>query len=86
MRVTTAASLVGDLTVTNVMKFAAGKLSIGGRTLTLNGTVEGMGPKNCLTGGPGSNLTIGSTGMLGTLCLDQTAKGISNALFLHSKW
>jgi hypothetical protein len=80
LRVTMAASLSGNLTVNNVLTFAGGKLSIGNNTLTLNGTVEGMGTKNCITGSTGSNLTIGSKGMLGTVFFDQASKGTSNAL------
>lgn len=80
LRVALAASLTGNLTVNNVLTFAAGKLSIGSNTLTLNGTVEGMAAKNCLCGSPASNLTIGCKGMLGTVCFDQSVKGTSNAL------
>jgi hypothetical protein len=80
IRVASVTTLSGNLTVNNVMTFAGGKLSIGSNTLTLNGTVEGMGPKNCIIGSATSNLTIGSKGMLGTLYFDQSNRGTSNAL------
>jgi hypothetical protein len=80
IRIGSVAGLSGNLTVNNVLTFTSGKLAIGGNTLTLNGTVEGMGPKNCIIGSPVSNLTIGSKGMLGTLYFDQSTKGVSNAL------
>lgn len=80
IRIASTASLSGNLIVNNVLAFANGKLSIGNNTLTLNGTVENMSSKNCLIGNPGSNLTVGSKGSLGTLYFDQTNKGTTNAL------
>ena len=80
IRIASVASLSGNLVVKDVLTFTSGKLSIGENTLTLNGTVEGMGLKNCFIGSPNSNLTIGSKGTLGTLCFDQANKGTSNAL------
>ena len=80
VKVASYASLNGNLTVSNLLTFASGKLSIGENTLTLNGTVDGMSRQNCLTGSLASNLTIGSTGTLGTVYFDASVKGTTNAL------
>jgi hypothetical protein len=60
------------------LAFTSGKLSIGARTLTINGSTSGMSATNSLTGSASSNLSIGGTGALGTIFFDQTTPGITN--------
>ena len=66
-------TVAGTLTINN-----GGTLGIGtNNTLTLKGTVAGTGK---ITGSGSSNLTIDSTGSFGSLPMDLTTPGITNAL------
>ncbi len=69
---TNGVTLDKAFTVSGVLAFTSGKLSIGSNTLTLNGTVSGMSATNSFTGSSTSNLTIGSTSSVGTIYFDQT--------------
>jgi len=80
LNVSSDVGLAGNLVIHGALTFTNGKLNIGNNTLTLNGTVSGMSPKNCFTGGPNSNLTIGTEGTVGAIFFDQANKGVSNAL------
>jgi len=57
-------SLDGSATVASALNIAAGDLSIGSNTLTLNGTVTGAGE---ISGTTTSNISVGGTGDLGTI-------------------
>lgn len=72
-----------DLTVNGVLNLASGFLSIGARTLTLNGTTSGSGG---IRGGNTSNLVIGGSGSI-NLRMDQTTPGTTNRLanFTYNK-
>ncbi len=78
----TTFSMTGSPTITGALTFtgAANTLNVGAFTLTLNGTVSGMTAAKYITGGPTTNLTIGSSGALGTLFFDQTTVGSSNQI------
>ncbi len=77
-----AFSLSGNATINGALTFtgANNTLTIGARTLTLKGTVSGMTATNYFTGSTSSNLTIGSTGVLGTLFFNQTTVGTTNKI------
>ncbi len=62
------------------LTFITGKLSIGNRTFTLNGSVSGMSASNSITGGSTSVITIGGSGSTGTLFFDQTSDGTTNVI------
>ena len=70
-------TLSQNLAVAGALTQTAGKLSIGGFTLTLNGTYSGDAT-NSLTGSATSNLTLGAS--LGTVYFDQTTPGTTNVL------
>ncbi|HWQ80748.1 MAG TPA: lamin tail domain-containing protein [Ignavibacteria bacterium] len=72
-------NLAGTTIVTSSFNMANGELSIGNKTLTLNGTVTGNGT---ITGSLSSNLTIGGTGDLGTICFT-SGSGILNNLTIN---
>ena len=89
---TVAAGTYNSLTITNAaIKTLGGNVTVGGaftlnsstitaiaaNTLTLNGTLAGDG---VLRGSASSNLTIGGTGALGTLRMDQTDRGVTDVL------
>lgn len=57
-------SMAGATTVSAALNVAAGDLSIGANTLTLDGTVTGAGT---ITGSTTSNISVGGTGDLGTI-------------------
>lgn len=57
-------SMGGTTTVSAALNVAAGDLSIGANTLTLDGTVTGAGT---ITGSTTSDISIGGTGDLGTI-------------------
>ncbi len=57
-------SMAGATTVSAALNVAAGDLSIGANTLTLDGTVTGTGT---ITGSTTSNISVGGTGALGTI-------------------
>lgn len=59
-----AKSMGGATTVAAALNVAAGELSIGANTLTLDGTVTGTGT---ITGSTTSDISIGGTGDLGTI-------------------
>ncbi|MFY7883667.1 MAG: BNR-repeat neuraminidase N-terminal domain-containing protein, partial [Dolichospermum sp.] len=65
------------LGASNVLALTAGILDLNGNTLTINGTALGSGT---IRGSSTSNLSIGGTGALGTLNLDQTTDGSTNIL------
>jgi hypothetical protein len=71
-------SLTADTTVASDLTLNAGKLDIGGRTLTVNGTIANN-VAGGLKGSATSNLMIG--GAVGpTLSFDQTTAGTTNVL------
>jgi hypothetical protein len=74
-------SLAGNITVAGTLKIgsAGDKLSIGGNTLTLNGTVDGTG-NGFITGSSTSNISVGGTGSVGTIMIDQGTDGTTNLL------
>ncbi len=67
-----AMALNASQIVNGTLTLASGKLSIGSNILTLNGTFSGTAA-NSLIGSTSSNLTIGGSGVFGTLYLDQTS-------------
>jgi hypothetical protein len=72
-------SLAANTTIKGDLSFAAGKLALLARTLTLKGTVSGMSPTNSITGnGVSSVLNINTTTNLGTLYFDPTTPGVTN--------
>ncbi|MES2703282.1 MAG: hypothetical protein V4649_11610 [Bacteroidota bacterium] len=71
------ATLGSNMVTSTALTLTSGKLAIGSNTLTLNGTFTGSA-SNYLTGGAASNLTIGGTGALGSIFMDQTSDGTSN--------
>jgi uncharacterized protein YjdB len=73
-----AFSLTGSPTVNGAFTFTSGTLNVGSNTLTLAGTVASMSGTKFITGGASSNLTITSTGALGSLFFDQSSAGTSN--------
>jgi len=78
----TAYTMTGSPTITGALTFtaAANTLTLGANTLTLNGTVSGMSATKYITGSAASNITIGATGALGTIFLNQTTPGTTNEI------
>ena len=79
---TSAFTLSGNATVNGVLTFtgANNTLSLLTRTLTLNGTVSGMSTTKYFTGSTSANITVGSTGALGTLFFNQTTPATTNKI------
>jgi trimeric autotransporter adhesin len=65
-------------TISGVLSLTNGKLALGTRTLTLNGSISGATAANVITGGASSNLSIGGTGALAALYFDQSIDGTTN--------
>lgn len=76
--VTGNSSIAGNVTVSARLSTTSGVFSIGGNTLTLNGTI--VAGSGTLAGSATANLVIGGTGALGTLNFSQATDGVSNAL------
>lgn len=75
-------TLLGATTFNGTTTFTAGALTIGANTMTIatGGSVVGMSATNCLVGGATSNVTVSSTGNIGSLYFDQTTPGTTNTL------
>lgn len=71
-------SLGAGKTISGQLTLTSGALAIGANTLTLNGTISGTGGD--IRGGSTSNLTIGGSGALGTLNMDQSSNGTTNVI------
>lgn len=65
-------------TINGTLTLTSGSLRIGGNTLTLNGTISGT--STLLANGSSSNLSLGGSGALGTIYMDQSSAGTSNRL------
>jgi hypothetical protein len=74
----TGVSLNQNLNTAGTLTFTAGKLAIGGNTLTLSGNVVNTVP-NGITGGLSSNLIVNGS-VSPTLSFDQSAPGVSETL------
>ena len=69
--------LITNTTLGNISLASGSNINIGTATLLVNGTFSGTG---VITGGAAASLTIGGTGLLGTLFFNQTLAGSSNTL------
>jgi hypothetical protein len=72
------ATMTGNVTVGGILNLSTGNLRINGNTLTLNLSISGSG---VLTGSNTSSITIGGSGAVGTLLMDQSTQGSTNRLF-----
>ncbi len=71
-------SLAGSATIADALVLTAGSLSLGGNTLSLNGTVSGMNAQNYLTGSATANLVVANNGTADLLFFDQSNDGVTN--------
>lgn len=65
-------------TIDGTLTLSSGSLGIGANTLTLNGTISGT--STLLANGSSSNLSLGGSGAMGTIYMDQSSAGTSNRL------
>lgn len=74
-------SLSGNITIGGALKLSVvtDKLSIGSNTLTINGTVDASSV-GYLVGSASSNISVGGSGVFGTLLFDQTTPDATNML------
>ena len=74
-------TLGSNIGITGTLKLTSttSKLSIGGNTLYLSGSID-AGNTGFITGSQNSSLTIDGSGSFGTLFMDQSSNGTSNAL------
>lgn len=77
---TAGAAMEGSLVVNGSFSLSNGKLSLGAKALAINGTLAAMSVANCFTGSSSASLSIGGSGVLGTLYFDQSLPDTTNAL------
>ena len=78
-------SLNGNQTINGALVLSGGTdLIVGSNTLTLNGTVSGMSVNSCLKTSLLSNISIGSSGVVGTLFFDSINNSLNNLTINNS--